>query len=854
MAAPIGQDSRQGGVSGTLHSDRIQPLLGAGSVVALVCRATEGWPIDSVSSGVSAWGYDAASLMSAGTIWLDMVHPDDREWLGPILHDRSLDTTQAPMAAGTPEALPYLDYRIVTGDGATRWVEDRLRPRRNLDGVITHHEGLLIDVTERVEAQQALQLAQDRNRELADLSPEGFIVADVKGTVTDCNRAFLRLCGFSRDQIVGRHITRLPTMAARDLPRNLSLLTRILRGSLEGPVRFWWVRADGARRLGEARASLVRQEGRVLGIQAVLRDITDEDRPETLINALNRAALAMQPAMALDEILMAAVNELAKLGVNCGVLAVVDDRDLGMRALSFPPKLLAAAERLVGLSHSSYLLPRFDEVEVYRRAVRDGEASYTKDGEELLTRLLPANQRRFAGQLCRLLHMERAIAAPVMVGDRVVAVLSVNGQNLLPSDVPAITAFAHQVSAAWARSELFSDLEQSLTELQETQERLRQVQKMDALGRLAGGVAHDFNNLLTVINGYSEMLLDTLPASDPNRAELTEIHAAGRRAEGLTRQLLAFSRRQPMEMQVLNLNEVLRGMVTMLGRVLGEEIALRVEPAPELGSVRADRGQVEQVIVNLAVNARDAMPEGGTLTIRTLRAMVGERGDSLPTEAVPPAIEAGTYVVLLIRDTGIGMSPEVQERVFEPFFTTKAKGKGIGLGLATVYGIVTQSGGSIGLASTPGEGTEFAIYLPAVDQEADSPLVEAKPTTLPVGSGTILLVEDDRGVRLLTRRMLLKLGFQVLEAENGREALDICRDHDQPIDLVVSDVVMPGMRGPEFVARAKRHRPDLLVLYMSGYTDREVKTRDGDLADAPLLVKPFRIDQLSSMIHQVLDP
>jgi len=830
----------------------VSRLIDQTSVVALVCRASEGWPIETITPGVARWGYDAERLQSDRVSYAELIHPDDREWVSQALRERMAGPDTAASLSPNSEGA-ILDYRLSAPDGRIYWVEDRLAPRVDLGGGVTHLEGVLIDITERRKAQHALSIAQDRYRDLADLSPEGIIIADTRGTVTDCNRAFLQLTGYARQDIVGRHMTRLPTMATRDLPRNLALLARTLRNEASGPMRFWWVRRDGARRLGEARTSLVRENGRVLGLQAVLRDITDEDRSETLLSALNRAALAMQPAMALDEILNAAVNELAKLGVNCGVLEVVEDRHLRMRAMSFPPKLLAAAERLVGLDRETYLLRDFNQVDVYRRAVRERQTSYTADGESVIGLLLPPSKRRFAGQICRMLHMEHALAAPLMVGDRVVAVFTVNGKHLSPDDASAISAFAHQVSAAWARSELFADLEQSLTELQETQDRLRQVQKMDALGRLAGGVAHDFNNLLTVINGYSEMLLDMSSSSHPWHAEMTEIHNAGRRAEGLTRQLLAFSRRQPMEMQVISLNDVLRGMAAMLGRVIGEEIKLSLHTTPDLDRIKADPGQIEQVVVNLAVNARDAMPDGGTLDIRTERVVIEQGAVLERIGAVPPALDSGTYTVLSVRDTGTGMTPEVQERIFEPFFTTKAKGKGIGLGLATVYGIVTQSGGRIGVESLPGKGTEFAVFMPAARDEGPQRARDEGPVRRANGSGTVLLVEDDRGVRALTRRMLQKLGYQVVEAEDGMSALDICADADQVIDLVVSDVVMPGMRGPEFVRRAKRQRPELPVLYMSGYTDREMGQGKNDLEDAHLLVKPFRLDQLSSMIHEVLE-
>ncbi len=376
-------------------------------------------------------------------------------------------------------------------------------------------------------------------------------------------------------------------------------------------------------------------------------------------------------------------------------------------------------------------------------------------------------------------------------------------------------------------------------------EQLRQSQKMEAIGQLAGGIAHDFNNLLTVINGYSQFMVHSLDHTDPLHQDAKEILAAGERAASMTRQLLAFSRRQVLEMRVLDLNDVLEGMSKMLPRLIGEHISLDVRLAPDLDCVRADPGQVEQVIINLVVNARDAMPEGGTLVLET--ANVGQTGETRPEHGQP---WGHGYVMLSVRDTGCGMSPEVQERLFEPFFTTKEAGAGTGLGLSTVYGIVKQSGGEVVVESAEGVGSTFAIYLPRVSETGEAVEVD-DVVGVPHGAETVLLLEDQEEVRRLTGRMLRELGYKVIEAARGHDALEQLRKSNEIVDLVVTDVVMPEMDGRSFVRALRAERPGFAVLYMSGYNDAELLRRG--VRDAPFVHKPFTAGDLGRKVREALD-
>jgi signal transduction histidine kinase/ActR/RegA family two-component response regulator len=379
-------------------------------------------------------------------------------------------------------------------------------------------------------------------------------------------------------------------------------------------------------------------------------------------------------------------------------------------------------------------------------------------------------------------------------------------------------------------------------------EQLLQNQKMQAIGRLAGGVAHDFNNLLTVINGYSDLALMRLPAGEPMRHNFEEIRKAGERASGLTRQLLAFSRKQVLQPVVLNLNTVVAEMEEMLQRLIGEDVGLLAVLDPELGQIKADPGQIEQVLLNLAVNARDAMPGGGRLTIQTARVYLDEEYARRHVQ-----VRTGHYAMLAVSDTGSGIDAETRARIFEPFFTTKEKGKGTGLGLATVYGVVKQSGGSIWVYSEIGRGTTFKIYLPLVEQPAETMPKQRGARELPRGTETILLTEDEDLVRRMTREMLEEIGYDVLEAGNGVEALEVAARYEGRIQLLLTDVVMPHMSGRELAEKLAAIRPDAAVLYMSGYTDDAIVHHGVLDLGVAFLEKPYTPETLAHKVRAVID-
>jgi len=413
-----------------------------------------------------------------------------------------------------------------------------------------------------------------------------------------------------------------------------------------------------------------------------------------------------------------------------------------------------------------------------------------------------------------------------------------------------LTSHSGGVRGRWVRGVMMDVTERVRLEeaLRTAEDQLRQSQKMEAIGRLAGGIAHDFNNLLSVVLSYSDMLLSAGAVSEPYAGDLREIHGAAGRAANLTRALLAFSRQQVLEPAVLDLNDVVHHMDKMLRRVIGEDIELRWTADPALGRVRVDPGQIEQVLMNLAVNARDAMPAGGKLTLETANIELDETYARAHVGVTP-----GPHVMLAVTDTGRGMSKEVQAKIFEPFFTTKDIGKGTGLGLATVFGIVRQSGGHIWVYSEPGQGSTFKIYFPRTDQ---APEVKARGSAAPAtlrGSETLLLVEDDEPLRVVSRTILAKNGYRVIAARSPADALACCAQEAETIHLMITDVVMPGMNGLQLATQAAKSRPEMKVLYVSGYTNNTI-VHHGVLDEGvAFLQKPITPEALLRKVREILD-
>ncbi|MFQ6100225.1 MAG: GAF domain-containing protein [Anaerolineae bacterium] len=587
------------------------------------------------------------------------------------------------------------------------------------------------------------------------------------------------------------------------------------------------------------------------------REIAERKRAEQLLQALNAAAITMERALTPEETFAAVAEELEKLGFLCTVLLADECQSrVFPKHLSYDPGAIEAAEKLTSLKVEDFSIP-IETADVYRKVVWEKETVFVENAEDIARQSLPEPLQGFAQQLVSTLKLSKSIRAPLLVKNKVIGVFSVQSDDLTAENIPAITAFAHQVAAAWHKATLMQELERSLEELRQTQSQLIQAQKMEAVGRLAGGMAHDFNNILTTILLYAQMLLRSrhLPSDLTQSVEI--ILDESRRAADLVQKVLDFSRRSMMETQPDDLGSFVTQIMDILKRTLPENIHLIPEMGTDEYVVHADPTQVQQMVMNLAVNAQDAMPDGGELRISlsSVEVMLDEE---------PPAAEmpAGEWVCLAVSDTGTGMPPEVMSHIFEPFFTTKPVGKGTGLGLAQVYGIVKQHQGYIGVDTEVGRGTTFRIYFPAhrTGEESEE-IAKEEALVAPKGKGeTILLVEDNERVRGVGRNMLESLGYRVLTAANGLEALEVyrsaaeaCPERGRGIDLVITDIVMPEMGGRELIQELRRTAPHLKAVAITGYALAEDprKLRNGGILE--VVQKPFEVNALGEVVRRIMD-
>jgi two-component system cell cycle sensor histidine kinase/response regulator CckA len=668
-----------------------------------------------------------------------------------------------------------------------------------------------------------------------DTAVTGMGVLDPVSRTTQFNPAAQRILGIDGPILAFEDI--LAMSHPDDADRDASLLRELLSGKRDHyRLEKRYVRPDGetiwvhlavvARRNGDGEPRVV---------FSTLEDVSARRRAEEALRASEASIRELYRTSGKPELDGGdKVRQLLDLGrqrfgLPTGFLSRLDEGMLEMLEVRSPDPALKAG--LIFPLESSYCLG----------VVRDLAPVAIEDAAVEKWRDHPAHAQGGVGAY---------LGTPVMVDDRVYGTLCFCGPDARPAPYTDADKDFLQLMAQWIAGEVGRS--NAEVALRASQEQLLQAQKMEAMGRLAGGVAHDFNNLLMGIKGNVELLLQRSDLDDAVLEDLFEINHAAVRSQRLIQQLLAFSRKQVLQPQVLELNVLVADMGRMLERLLGQDVRLVYDLDPELGRVRADQGQIEQVILNLAVNARDAMPEGGVLSIRTANSRIGDWAQKYPR------LPAGTPAVLLsVSDTGVGMDEEVQRRVFEPFFTTKDPDRGTGLGLATVYGIVKQSGGYIWLDSEPGEGSIFEIYLPIVEQPASAPVPVMAPVELATarsgGSETVLLVEDEQMIRKITRRMLQHSGYQVLEAANGVEALELCRSYDQPIHLLLTDIVMPQMGGRDLARLVAAARPEMKIIFMSGYTGDE-SLELGMFEDEPaFLQKPVDLETLARGVRTLLD-
>ena len=679
-----------------------------------------------------------------------------------------------------------VEYRIARPDGTVRWVHDRGFQVRNAAGILVRLTGIASDITERKQTEEALQRRQTELQVLFDLTPAMIFFKDTKNGILRVNKRFAETVGKPVADIKGKPY---PEIHSEDAAKYYVDDLEVIQSGVPKLGIIETIRDREGKEIWVQtdKVPVCDKAGSVIGIVAMCQDITHRKKAEETLRLLNSAVLQSRESILITD---------AELDLPGPRVVFVNPAFTKMTGYS--------QEEAVGKTPRILQGPRTDKTVLsrLRKNLEQGETfegeaiNYRKDGKEFDLEWQIAPIRDVAGTITHFLSIQR--------------------------DITARKRFEAQ---------------------------LFQSQKMETVGKLAGGVAHEFNSILTAIIGQSELMLDDLPAGSPLRKSAAEIRKAASRAATLTRQLLAYGRKQFLKPETLDLNRVMASMDGMFHHLMGGDVDMQIIPARGLQAVKADAGQIEQVIMNMAINARDAMPNGGKLTLETANVTFDQ-------ESVGryPELQEGDYVMLAITDTGRGMSAEVKARVFEPFFSTKEVGQGTGLGLSTCYGIIKQSGGHISVYSELARGATFKIYLPQVDQETKIRLQRRDSPALPCGTETILLVEDDPALREMAATLLRRLGYNVLAAANGIEALSLKQQRDiGHVDLLFTDVVMPHMSGKELAERVKALYPHTKILFTSAYTENSIIHQGVLNKGMALLQKPFTPSALAHKLRELLD-
>ena len=705
------------------------------------------------------------------------------------------------------QASNYLELPLVARAGQTVWVGQNVQLLEQ-DEEIIGFQAVVRDISAIKQAEQALRASEEKLQSFFHDAPIMYFTLDSDGMVLSVNRSGAEQLGYTMSELVGRSV--LNVFLVEDHHNVKAQMAACLAS--RGMVREWTlrkVRKDGVIiQVHERGRAVPGSDGRPV-VLVVCQDITERVQHEKALQEVHQQ---------LEQRVMERTSEL--LGANEAIRQTTAHLQTLIEESPFAIIELDETSKVLSWNHAATRIFGWTEQDVVGR-----ELPYVPCSENEEEQSVQLRESIMRGVPFRNVELRRQRKDGSTVD---VSFWGVARRNAVG-----------RVTGSWG---FFIDI----TQQKRLEQQFRQAQKMEAIGRLGGGVAHDFNNLLTVINGCSALLLDQVRREDPMHALLDEIAKAGERAADLTRQLLIFSRQHVLKPQQVNLNESLKAILSMLRRLMGEDIELSVEPEPDLWPIYVDKGQIDQVVMNLAVNGRDAMPEGGKLTISTTNFVLQ------PTTFVSnPLFTPGDYVQLTVRDTGYGMDQEVRSHLFEPFFTTKEEGKGTGLGLATVYGIVKQSRGVIFVDSVPSEGTTFDLYFPRfIEQDtAVTPSVDSRPMR---GGERVLLVEDQQAVRDLVCLALEGYGYQVFKAANGDEALRLAAVMPEPIEVLVTDVVMPRLTGPVVAERLRERWPGLKVLFMSGYMER-VKPVFLSVPGTMFIQKPFLPTELAAQLRSLLD-
>ncbi len=680
------------------------------------------------------------------------------------------------------------------------------------------------EIEERARTEIELRESEQKFRTFSERSPN-MVFINKAGRVVYANNRCEELMGYSREEFLAEDFDFKSIIAPESLPIIEQNFGKHLAGENVEPYEYVLVTKDGKRIDSIIQTRLIDYEGQK-AILGIVTDIRSQKKTQRLLQTLNVAALDLERSLKPAELVPIAHRYLREIGYFMNVYWADEEARTFSDMLNPEGSNLTVSQfpELEALLHNRDIILLYEDDPLYHTI-----------GERISPETASCNS---------------GVLIPLVTENEGRGFMAVLGDEIKENELAPLSVFANQLAASYRRSRLMGELSASVDRLKDTQDELAHAQRMEAIGRLSGGIAHDFNNILTAIHGCAELIQAELPAELDSEAtgHVEEIKRAVRQASGLTQQLLAFSRKQVIERRDIGLNSVIRNVETLLRRVIGEDISFELELGKNLGTVSVDERQFEQVLMNLAVNARDAMPHGGKITVRTFRRTM--RTD----EAAERDFKPGPYCVLTFSDTGVGMDSETRRRVFEPFFTTKEFGKGTGLGMSTVYGIVRQCDGYIVVESEPERGTTYLIYLPETGGEIiEKPQPGEESESDFNGKEVVLVVEDDRTVQRMTRQTLEKYGYSVLVASDAAEAVDICRREEKKIDVMLTDVVMPGgMSGFELADWIIDNYPEIKTMYMSGYADEAV-TRKSIHENSAFLKKPFSTRALLQTLREVCE-
>ncbi|MBU1163832.1 MAG: PAS domain S-box protein, partial [Proteobacteria bacterium] len=724
--------------------EELERIVNYSPAVVFLWRAAEGWPVEFVSDNVQQYGYSPEDFYSKRVDFASIVHPDD------------LERVAAEVARYSQEGRKDFvqEYRILTKGGEIRCIDDHTQVRHDSNDEITHYQGIVLDITERKQAEEALRESKNKLRNIVENSTNMFYSHTTDHILTYLSPQVHDILGYKPEEAMVKW-----TELASDNPINEEGFQRtekaIKTGKAQAPYELELVHKSGKIVWAEIREAPIVENGKTISIVGALTDITERKRAESAIKESEEKYRTLIET-ANDAIFVA--------DVETGIILDINKR--AEELIGMP------AEKIIGM-HQSQLHPK-EKAEQYRKIFKDHiQKGKAISGEDLF--------------VCN----KDGHKIPVAIS---ASVTKIKGRKVIQGFFRDIT-----------------ERKQAEEEKKTLEDQLRQAQKMEAVGRLAGGIAHDFNNILTVIMGYSNIMQMKMSEDDPLQADVDQILGASHRAAQLTHSLLAFSRQQIIHPKPTKLNEIILKVEKLLSRLIGEDIEIRTMLADKDLTIMADSSQIEQVLMNLATNARDAMPEGGLLTISTELVEL----DKYFIKTYGYNVKPGMYSLISVTDSGSGMDEGTRKKIFEPFFTTKELGRGTGLGLAIIYGIVKQHNGFVDVFSKPGEGTTFKIYLPVIK----SAIKETEADTLPPqkgGTETVLVAEDDETVREIIKTILDRFGYKVIEAVDGEDAVTLFKKNK--IDLVILDVIMPKKNGKEAYDEMKDFCPEIKAIFTSGYT------------------------------------